>query len=190
MKNDALTAGVFPGGLTSRAEIRILICYILMNIDKPVPRRELTELLHFNGIANYFEVAFAMGDLEENNHISVVGKNSDNLYMVTKSGINIAKTLEKNVPLTIREYSCKLVEKMISRLKNEKENKVSIEEKPNGCLISCSVMEGESELMTVRLLVPDIHCAEVVKNAFLDDPTSVFVGINDVLLRELDKKQD
>ena len=70
MQTDAMNAGVAPGGLKSRIEIRVLICYILVNSDLPVPLEAVKEQLHFRGIANYFETAYAIADLTDNGTIT------------------------------------------------------------------------------------------------------------------------
>ena len=36
MQNDAFTAGVEPGGLQSKDEIRILLCYLLTSVGVPL----------------------------------------------------------------------------------------------------------------------------------------------------------
>ena len=38
--NDAFTAGVRPGGLTSSTEIRLLLCYLVKNAG-PIARQEI-----------------------------------------------------------------------------------------------------------------------------------------------------
>ena len=38
--NDAFTAGVRPGGLTSSTEIRLLLCYLVKNAG-PITRQEI-----------------------------------------------------------------------------------------------------------------------------------------------------
>ena len=65
MFSDAMSAGVNPGGLQSRTEIRVLICYVLQYSSAPLPLDKLKERLHFEGIANYFETSYAISDLEE-----------------------------------------------------------------------------------------------------------------------------
>ncbi len=39
--NDAFTAGVRPGGLTSSTEIRLLLCYLVKKMPDPLPGRRL-----------------------------------------------------------------------------------------------------------------------------------------------------
>ena len=188
MDYDALSAGVMLGGLTNRTEIRILICYILKTIDKPIPGTVLKEVLHYEGIANYFEVSYAISELETNNHIQVVAEDGDKQFMASQSGIDIAKTLEKNIPITIRELSCNAINKRLSRIRYEKENRVTIKNLEKGCIVSCSVLEGTNEVLTISLFVPDEGCAKIIKESFLDDPTSVFTGVTDLLFRGPNKK--
>ena len=57
MEKDAVSAGVSEvGGLFNTAEIKILVCYIFSSINLPVPGRMLADTLHYEGIANCFEV--------------------------------------------------------------------------------------------------------------------------------------
>ena len=70
MENDAIGAGVKNGGLFNTAEIKILICYILNAVKEPVPAAMLSNILHFEGIANGFEVSDAMASLAESGHIA------------------------------------------------------------------------------------------------------------------------
>ena len=76
MENDAIGAGVRNGGLFSTTEIRILICYILNAIKEPVPAMMLSNILHFEGIANGFEVSDAISNLEKNGQIAPVDDES------------------------------------------------------------------------------------------------------------------
>jgi len=187
---DALSAGVMLGGLTSRTEIRILICYILKTINKPIPSIVLKEVLHYEGIANYFEVSYAISELEANGHIKVVAEDGDKHYMVSTTGIDIVKTLENNLPITIRKLSCNYITKRLSRIRYEKENRVTIKILEKGCSVSCSVLEGTNEVLTVSLFVPDEDCAKKIKESFLNDPTSVFIGVTNIMLKDSNEKSE
>lgn len=181
MEFDALTAGIPPGGLVNRTEIRILICYILKSIKQPIPAEPLKELLHFGGIANYFEVSYAIGELQKAGHIQEETAWGNVCYSICPSGVDIADTLETALPLTVRETACALTLKMLTRKQNERENQVHIEETEFGCYVTCAVWEAGVEQMAVRLLVPDKLSAQVVKNAFLNDPATLYSRTIDTL---------
>ena len=71
MKQDAFSAGVEPGGLWHKNDIRILLCYILSSVRGPLSRRDLTRIIQEKGLANYFEVEDALAGLVEQGNILV-----------------------------------------------------------------------------------------------------------------------
>ena len=58
--NDAFTAGVRPGGLTSSTEIRLLLCYLVKNAG-PIARQEIENALMEEALVNYFEIGMSYG---------------------------------------------------------------------------------------------------------------------------------
>ena len=89
MEKDALSAGVSKvGGLFSTAEIKILVCYILSALNAPVPGRMLADVLHYEGIANCFEVNDAIAALCESGHLKPADE-KDDTYVITDNGRQI-----------------------------------------------------------------------------------------------------
>ncbi len=181
MEIDASTAGVMPGGLNNRFQIKLLVCYVANELNMPISTQKFTSLMHYEGIANYFELMSAVSSLEGTEHISYIEDKNDRKYVITQKGRDMLTEFSNMLPATIKKYSMDALKKMYARERNERENKVNIEKYENGCIVSCSVMEGEREQMTVRLFVPDEDCAKNVIDIFLDDPTRVFVNILDLM---------
>lgn len=183
MISDAMNAGVNPGGLQSRTEIRVLICYILYNLKEPIELERLKERLHFEGIANYFELAFAIADLEENGNIKVeFEENGAKFYVASGYSKDIVEALGNTVPFTIRERSLEIAERIISRRRNERTNKVNIEKIENAVYVTCTVMERDAELISVKLMVPDEESALIIRENFLNDPMQVLLNATNGLL--------
>lgn len=177
MFSDAMTAGVNPGGLKSRTEIRVLICYLLHNSSVPLPLDRVKERLHFEGIANYFETAYAIAELEENGNIAVAEEeNGLKFYIASGDCSSIATALGNSVPFSVRERTLEIASEITDRRRNERENKVIKEKCERGVFITCSVMDNELELVSVKLLVPDDETAETVKENFLKNPMTVLVN--------------
>ena len=181
MEFDANNAGVKPGGLVSRDEIKILICYIFTRIDKPIPERQLKETLHFEGIANFFEIADAIQQLYAIGHLQRVDKDGEEMYAITESGKDISGALHRSIPLSAREHSIEAIERMLSRHKIEKETKISITKANAGYMISCSFMEGETELMTLRLQLPTQEEAYRVKEHFLENAVEIYIKTTELM---------
>ncbi len=180
MEINASNAGVAQGGLVSTDEIRILICYILHTIKQPVPAQQLSELLHYEGVANYFEVSSAFAELCEN---GLIAKNANDnaLYEITPTGSTVATTLKTSVPLTIRDKAYSLAVRMLSRIKYAKETTVEIKPLDIGYNIRCAINEGSLELMAVSLFVPDEAQANSIKERFVNDPTIIYSGMIELL---------
>jgi hypothetical protein len=182
MQSDAMSAGVNPGGLQSRIEIRVLICYILVNLGAPVPLEIVKERLHFDGIANYFETAFAISELEESATISFVKEEKGTkFYIATGDTEAVVEALGKNLPASVKERSLSIVRSVVERSRNERDNRVNIEKNENGIYITCSVMEKNLELVSVRLLVPDEETAISVKEHFLEKPIETLINATSAL---------
>ena len=62
---DAFSAGVEPGGLRNRNEIKVLIAFLLKNTERGLSRRQLMEVIQREGLANYFEASQALESLIE-----------------------------------------------------------------------------------------------------------------------------
>lgn len=177
MMSDALNAGVQPGGLRTRLEIRVLLCYILKMIKEPVPLEPIKEMLHFEGIANYFETAFAITELEENGTIISTDDNGSNkLYALSESKYEMLDSLFGDLPFSVKENALNIAKGIVKRRKNERENKVIIEQYDDAVYIECSCMEKERKIVSVRLLVPDIDTANSIKERFLNDPIKLLIS--------------
>lgn len=180
MEFDALEGGVY-GGLVSKEKIKLLICYIINNINRPLPRDEFCSEIHAEGIANYFELVDAFRDLTEKQLIVEDNKNVG-CFVLTDVGLSTVNQLKNNIPLPIRERAFYTTVKMLRRQKYREQTRVEAESIGNGeYLLSCSVLEGNKEMMTVRLNMPDFETTQKAKNVFWDSPEKVYTEIINLL---------
>ena len=183
MERDAVSAGVSEiGGLFSTAEVRILICYILASINAPVPGRMLADVLHYEGIANYFEVNDSIAYLCKNGQIEVFDEAEDT-YIITESGKDVAQTLKSSLPFSVKERAFSAALKMVSRFKNSKETDIKISREGDKTFITCSAIDNGDPFMSVKLLVTDEEQAIFIKEKFLNNPSGIYSEIIDLLTK-------
>ncbi len=182
MEFDALTAGVLPGGLVSSAEVKVLICYILDSVKESVPVTRLCELLNYEGIANIFEVSDNIEALARGGHIVCTDVDSES-YTVTPSGTDIAKTLKTTVPMTVREKACRVTLGMLSKMRNAEETDIAITREDDNTYITCSALDNNKTIMSVKLMVSDEMQAVNIKNNFLENPAEIYTQIIDLLTK-------
>ncbi|MBC8584133.1 DUF4364 family protein [Youxingia wuxianensis] len=176
--NDVFRAGVAPGGLTMDYEIKVLICYILDQVEEPIPISALIEVFVGQGIGNYFEVTSAASQLVKNNHLCIdTDENGCKRYEITKLGKNAAKTFEKNIPLSVRERAVAAAKRYLTVEHNKKYSKTNIQKVPDGYEMTLTITDVGSDLLTVKLLLPTMEVCRQVQERFLEDPLVIYKGV-------------
>ena len=174
MDHKAFSAGVLPGGLNDRQEIKILICYLFDHFSCPVSKSFITDTLQNYGLANYFETSQAFEEMVSAKNII---KDDENNYVISQTGKMISEELSGNLPLTVREKAVKAGEEYFKRLKSEKENKATIRRCEKGYEVTCSILDGNFEMMRLKLYAPDMLSATMIKNNFYRNPSEIYSEI-------------
>lgn len=183
MDKDAVSAGVSEvGGLFNTTEIRILICYILSAIDEPIPGQMLANLLHYEGIANCFEVNDSIASLCKTGQIKLYNENEDT-YVITSQGRNVADTLKTSLSITVKERAYTAALKMVSRFKHAKETDFKTTHEDGKTFITCTALDSGKPFISVKLPVADEDQAAFIKDRFLDDPSKIYSEIINLLTK-------
>lgn len=170
---DVLTAGVEPGGLRSKNDIKLLICYILSNIKCSLSKEDVVSIMQENNFANYFEANSAFSELIENENICIDPENPL-LYKVTEIGKLVSAQLDTALPISIREKALCTTINLLAKLKRETENKVTITENVDGYFVNCNISGGDVDLLSFSLYVPDHLQADLVKHNFQERPEIIY----------------
>ena len=171
MKQDAFSAGVEPGGLWHKNDIRILLCYILASVNAPLSRQDLTRIIQEKGLANYFEVEDALASLLTQGNIA---QDQEGRCTVTPAGRDIADSLDATLPLSVRDKALEAAFTLLAQAKAQRENRVDLTKTKRGYQITCHISDGEMDLMAISLYVPDKAQAKMVRERFYRDPEGVY----------------
>ena len=123
MEYDAFTGGVAPGGLRSKSDIRILICYMLKSVNAPLSGDDIIKVLQEKSLANYFEASDALSALVS---LGNVTREEDNTYVLTKRGKSVADDLEQLIPSSVRDKAVAAATALLASAKMERENVATI----------------------------------------------------------------
>ncbi len=169
MAFDTFDEGVSLGGIRSKTEVRILICYLFTTVKEPMSKETVLDALLEKGLTNYFEASSCFDDLVQSGNLCRVSEESE-LFTATSNGRMISEQLEDNLALTVKERAIECALTLLAQEKIEKENKVITERTENGYNIKCSISGGDMELMSVSLFVADNEQAKTVKKNFYKNP--------------------
>lgn len=179
---DALAEGVEPGGLRSRSEIRLLICYIVCKSDGGITKNQLNNILSGKSLANYFEVNQALSDVIKTGNVRSELKGDEEYLYPTELGKTNTIELENELPYSVKETALNALFSMLARQKREQENNIEITPHGDGYDITISVMNDDDKLLSVTLFVADKAQAFSVKEKFLDDPVKIYSAIVALLM--------
>ena len=170
MANDAFTAGVKPGGLTSSTEIRILLCYLMQSVPAPLSKAELEKALLGEELVNYFELADSLSALCSGGFAS----EENERYTLLPAGKEIAATLAHDVPLSVRETAVRAGVLAQQFARKEAQHKATISSAQNGYTVHCSIEDMGSEVFSCSLYLPDSASAALVKNQFIEHGDQIY----------------
>ena len=180
MEFNAFSGGVEPGGLLNESDIRLLLCYMLNGVNAPMNKSSILYVIQANGLANYFESASALNDLCEAGNLEIVEPGNDPAYRITPIGAQVSKSLAQNLPTSVRTKALNAAVTFLSHQRQEKENHVDFVPLEKGVQVNCHISDGETDMMELKLRVPDQAQAEQVRRRFLDNPFlfySVFIAL-------------
>ena len=178
MEFDAFDAGIELGGLRSRDDIRLLICYLLKSVDAPMTREMLNDAMQEDGLANFFEVGQAIEELLKTGNITADILDEDEVITVTEKGREAAELLQTSLPRTVREKAVNSAIRLVTRAKVERENKIEVrKEDDGGYTITFTLFDRGTELMKLSIYVVDSLQLEQVKQNFINDPVKVYSSI-------------
>ncbi len=175
---DALNAGVAPGGLVSKSDIKVLLCYLLQKVGDPVPRQLLAEVMLEKSIANYFEVLEAVSELIDNGNIREEQIDGEDVLTLTERGSKAVDILESDIPKTVRETALKSLVHTMTLERNAKENDVAITKREDGGYdVSFVLKDRNSSMMDLKIYVADYSQAEMLKEHFSEDPVRIYSSL-------------
>lgn len=175
MAFDTFDEGVTLGGVRSKNEIRILICYLLSCVKENMDKELVVQAITIDELANYFEVSAAFDDLIKNGNIKeseiVDGTQT---YELTDNGKMIANQLESILSYTVKEKAYVKAIQLLGEKKKRRENSVDIKKTENGFDVICKISGGDMDLLTFTLYAPTFEQAMVMKKNFFDNPSTVY----------------
>ena len=179
---DAFDEGVAPGGLRSRTDIKLLLLYLLEQVDTPVPVRILSDVITDRELANYFEAMGAISDLLESGNLEKVSLDGQDALTVTEQGRGAVSYVEEDLPVSVRTRALETVHHFLRLDRHAKENDVVITESGDGFIVSFSLNTGDTKLMELNMYVVSRDQAELLKNNYLEDPTHLYSSILTALM--------
>ena len=178
---DAFTEGVALGGLRTKNEIRVLLCYLLGSISSELSKSGLNEVIQSLQLINFFETNSALASLTEAGLVSVTEHDGDEFYTLNEAGRAYADRLDTDLPINVREAVVRAAMGMAAREKLRGAADVAVEKLERGCHVVLTIRDHDEVMMQTRLYAADAMQAEAVGERFLAAPEKLYAGVIDLL---------
>lgn len=125
-------------------------------------------------MANFFEAGAAIDELIRLHNLT---EGEDGRLYLTEDGRQAASTLSGMIPFTLRERSVQAALKLLTRMRREKENRVTVKKLEHGRLVTCEIQDAGQPLLSFSLRVADDLQAGLIRERFLEDPTLIYSSL-------------
>ena len=183
-EQQAFGEGIVPGGLRNRPEIKLLVCYLLKALSRPLSRSQINEILQEYPLANYFEVNQALSELIKSGVVvSELSGESEEMSLAGKAVFDVA-SIEHTLPRSVREKALAAALQVLTRERIKRESRVEVTPLSQGFHVTFTVADMDTELLRLTVYVADEAQIETVKRNFYSGAVTIYSNIISALTVE------
>ncbi len=161
-----------PNDLNS---VKLLICYLLYNLEVQISQEELYDIAVNSGIINYFYYNEAIDELLINDTIlSTADENGRIVITLSKKGIIYVKDFSSYVQLSFRQRLMRAAMEYKARKLRNAELSIEYEECENGCNLILRLFENSTTLIDMKLFAGSKTEAELIAEKISNDSENFY----------------
>lgn len=167
------------GFIHEKLDIKILILFVLSNLDEKVNSDILTDLCLCDEGISYFDYSECLQELVDTGHITL----EDGLYEITEKGVKNGELTASSLPYSIRIK----LERQISILKQQLRRSAMIKAESSkrdggGYTVSLTMSDGLGEILSLELFAGDKYQADCLCAGFKTRAEEIYgVLISEIL---------
>ncbi|MCL2447175.1 MAG: DUF4364 family protein [Oscillospiraceae bacterium] len=176
--HDFFSAGVAPGGLFCRDEIRTLLCDLAAQLTLPFTITQAEAVFVGEGLANYFEFHAALHELTQQGKLLLESTQGQLCLVLPDTHHHAAATLAKELPRRVRDRALHAAEQLQLHATREADNRISVyPTEDGGFYITFRQGESNNMLLSVTVYAPDAAEAERIRQNFLKNPGQLYRAV-------------
>lgn len=161
-----------PNDLNS---VKILICYLLHNLETSINSDELYDIAVDSGIINYFYYNEAIDELLVNDTIfSDVDADGKTCFSLSEKGKVFVKDFSSYVQRSFRNRLMYAAMQYKARKLQNASLSLDYEDAEEGCRLICSIADGTKNLIEMKLLTQNRTQAELIGERISDNPSAFY----------------
>ena len=174
MENISKISADYSLELKDSHAVKILLCYLLKKLDRPISPEQLYEIAVGSEIINYFFYTEAIDELVKNQTILIENKDGQEVYVLTEKGRYGADEFKQYVPKSFRDKLLTCALKFFAKLKRENEVICEFIELKNGYYVQCRILDVGDDLLNMKIFAPDLEQAKFIQEKIMINPTDFY----------------
>lgn len=157
---------MFPNSTDDLILEKLIVLYILNNLEEDVTDSQLTQIISKTDVMNYFTLMVILQKMIESKFIMCYTKNNRTLYAITQSGLEVLVYFQNRIP----DFFIEKIQKYLKENREEiyssvikKQSSYSIQG-DSSYAVTLIIIEGRKNVMTVNLSVDtEVEAKELCK---------------------------
>lgn len=173
------------GFIHDKLDIKFLVLYLMARVAAPIDHATLTELAMCDEGVDYFELAAAVGELMETEHLS----QEEGRYSITDKGKKNGSICESSLPSSVRAKCDKNLAKLNGKLRQDAQVRSELINRTDGSYtLRLSLDDEHGNLLTIDMLAASENQAERLSEQFKAHPVQIYNGLLDLLFTDFDER--
>jgi len=166
-------------------DVKVLILYVLAQLETPVSAQKVYELCYHDELLSYFDVYQALPEMVRTGHLETP---SEDRYLITEKGREAEALTHDSLPFTVRERARVAVERYEYQLQRERLMRSEIKKLESGeFMVVMGLDDPQGCIMNLELLAPTLRQARRLEAAFRKNAEAVYQSVMIGLLEEAEE---
>ena len=146
---------MFPNSTDDLILEKLIVLYILNNLEEDVTDSQLTQIISKTDVMNYFTLMVILQKMIESKFIMCYTKNNRTLYAITQSGLEVLVYFQNRIP----DFFIEKIDKYLKESSEEiyssvikKQSSYSLQG-DSSYAVTLIIIEGRKNVMTINMSV-------------------------------------
>ena len=157
---------MFPNSTDDLILEKLIVLYILNNLEEDVTDSQLTQIISKTDVMNYFTLMVILQKMIESKFIMCYSKNNRTLYAITQSGLEVLVYFQNRIP----DFFIEKIDKYLKENSEEiyssvikKQSSYSLQG-DSSYAVTLIIIEGRKNVMTINMSVDtEVEAKELCK---------------------------
>lgn len=190
MEDKTVFAGIEPGGISDKHQVRVLICYLIVSVEIPLTGQQIYEIFAKDDLVNYFAFMEAFYDLVEVQDILLVPEDSnmkpgdlDAHYCCSPHGEQTASTLSDTLPKSVRDRVYENAASLLEKVRPKYTSDVTVTKEDRRYKIDFEMSRDGEPIFHMDFYLRSGHDAREVERKLTETPFACCNKIIDFLIQ-------